>query len=485
MLAEVVRDAATRFGDRPAYVAPAGWPMTYADLDRLSDEAAVGLARRGVAEGDVVALVLPASPDYPVAYLALAKLGAVAMGINPRAPAVERAAIVQRLGPGRAIATSALTEGIPGEVDVIDVELADHPAAVLASLRIGGEAPPRLAPDPSRPVAVVLTSGTTGTPRGAVFTNRQLAAIAAIEAGDRTDGGEDVLGSTELVHIGAMTKLAWQLRIGMTTHLMERWRAETALRIVAEHRIRFLGGIPSQLALLLRHPLVDELDLSAVGFVVSGGGPTPPALVRAAIERFGCPFGIRYSSTETGGLGCAVDVASADDPAIHTVGAPRPGVELAVRDSEVWLRSPAAMERYLHDPDATAETLVDGWVRTGDVGELDEAGRLVLSGREREMFVRGGYNVHPQEVEAVLGAHPEVADIAIVPRPDDVMGAIGVAVVVPADAGAPPTLDALRAYAADRLAKHKLPEALRIVDRLPLTAMDKLDRRALIDRETP
>ena len=480
MLPAVLGDAAARHGDRPAYLAPGGWPLTYTDLDHLSDEVAVGLARRGVAAGDLVALALPSSPEYVVAYLALAKLGAVTTGLNPRFTATERRAIVDRLGPSRLLATADLADGAPPDLDIVEVELAPTAADVLAPLRVADAVPPRLPDDPDREVAVVLTSGTTGTPRGAVFTNRQLAAIADIEAGARRDGGEAVLGSTELVHIGAMTKLVWQLRVGTTTHLMEHWRAETALRLVAEHRIRFLGGIPAQLALMLRHPLVGDLDLDCVGFVVSGGGPAPPSLVRTAMARFEAPFGIRYSSTETGGLGCAIDLTDPDDDGAHTVGAPRPAIELDVRDGEVWLRSPAAMIRYLHDPDATATTLVDGWVRTGDVGALDDRGRLILAGREREMYVRGGYNVHPQEVEAVLGAHPLVAEVAVAPRPDEVMGAVGVAVVVPADPLHPPTLDELRAHAAVHLARYKLPEDVVTAGALPLTAMHKLDRRALV-----
>jgi acyl-CoA synthetase (AMP-forming)/AMP-acid ligase II len=152
---------------------------------------------------------------------------------------------------------------------------------------------------------------------------------------------------------------------------------------------------------------------------------------------------------------------------------------------QVCLRSGAVMERYWHDPDATALALdTNRWLRTGDLGAIDEHGRLRITGRIGEMYIRGGYNVFPLEVEAVLLEHPKVASVAIVPRPDTVMGEIGVAVVVPrASSGAPPTLDELREMARPRLAAHKLPEALRIVDQMPLTAMDKLDRRALARHE--
>jgi acyl-CoA synthetase (AMP-forming)/AMP-acid ligase II len=138
------------------------------------------------------------------------------------------------------------------------------------------------------------------------------------------------------------------------------------------------------------------------------------------------------------------------------------------------------MAGYWMAPDLTAVTITtDGFVRTGDLGWIDDAGRLHLVGRSKEMYVRGGYNVYPMEVEGVLAAHPAIADVAIAPRPDDLMGEVGVAVVVLREGEDAPTVDELRAYAEDRLARYKLPEAVVIVDALPLTPMEKLDRRAL------
>jgi acyl-CoA synthetase (AMP-forming)/AMP-acid ligase II len=140
------------------------------------------------------------------------------------------------------------------------------------------------------------------------------------------------------------------------------------------------------------------------------------------------------------------------------------------------------MSEYWRDAEQTAAAFTDdGFVRTGDLGWVDEAGRLRLVGRSKEMYVRGGYNVYPVEIEGVLSTHPDVAAVAIVGRADDVMGEIGVAVVVARDGAQPPDLDALRAFAAPHVAAYKLPEALHLVDALPLTAMEKVDRRALVD----
>jgi acyl-CoA synthetase (AMP-forming)/AMP-acid ligase II len=212
--------------------------------------------------------------------------------------------------------------------------------------------------------------------------------------------------------------------------------------------------------------------------------------VREARKRFGAAYSIRYSSTESGGCGTGTAFDADDEEALFTVGKPRGGIEVRVLDDEglpvgdgevgeVWLRSPTTMAGYWRDEEATAATLVGGWLRTSDLGRLDERANLCLAGRSKEMFIRGGYNVYPAEVEAVLADHPAVRELAIVPRPDDVMGEVGVAVVVPNDPHQPPTLEDLRAFATDKLARFKLPEALRVVEQIPLTPMLKVDRRAL------
>jgi len=462
MLGAVAKEAAERFGDTTAYVAPDGSTMSYRELDLMADEVAAGMAERGVGEGDVIALVLPQCPEYFVAYIAAARVGAITAGVNVRLSAPERTAVLATAEPAMVIET---------------------PAAVRELRAPGGSVPP-LADDPERPVAIVFTSGTTGTPKGAVFGHRQLSFITQTDTGGNWGGGGTTFAATSFAHLGPMTKLPGSLMRGGTTYILERWRASDALRMVAEHRMSNIGGIPTQVALMLQEPDFDEFDLSSIKAIVLGGGPATPALVREARERFGAPVAIRYSCTEAGiGIGTAFDAPLED--AEVSVGRPHAGVDLELRDmdgdvGEVCLRSPAVMSGYWGAPDLTAATITpDGFVRTGDLGWIDDAGRLRLVGRSKEMYVRGGYNVYPMEVEAVLAAHPGIADVAIAPRADDVMGEVGVAVVVPREGGTAPTIDDLRAYAEDRLARYKLPENLLVVDALPLTAMEKLDRKAL------
>ncbi|CAN5435452.1 class I adenylate-forming enzyme family protein [soil metagenome] len=469
-LPSIVAEAARRFGDRPAFVDPDGSPLSYLGLHERSDEVAAGLARARIGPGAVVGLTLASTSAWVLAYAATAKVGAAIAGVNPGLTPVEQAACLDRVEPSLVIT----------DADQVD------------ALAVAGGRPAALAGDPDRPTAIVFTSGTTGTPKGAWFTDRQLDAVTRYDVGDAWGGDTPIAqyGSTQFAHVGFTTKLPWYLRMGTTTHLLQRWRAADVLDLVARERIATIGGVAPQVALLLRDPDFDRRDLDCVKLLVMGGASSPPALVAEARERFDAGYSIRWSSTESGGIGTGTAPDAPDHEALHTVGRPRPGISVAVRDEfanpvpdgevgHVWLRSDAAMAGYWGDPESTARTLVDGWLRTGDLGHLDASGCLTLAGRQGEMFIRGGYNVFPSEVSAVLGGHAAVADVTVVPRHDDVLGEIGVAVVVPVDPQAPPSLEDLRTFAGTSLARHKLPEALVLVAELPLTAMQKVDRKAL------
>ena len=472
-LAATVREAAQRFGDRAALVDPDGTPLSYADLDRASDDVAAGLRLAGVGPGDVVLLRLTSDSRYVIAYAAAAKIGAITAGVNPRLAPPEQAAVAAEAGGALTLATAA-------DVDALRRRDTTRPL-------------PRLPDDPERPVALVFTSGTTGQPKGALFCNRQLAAVTRIDVadawGDPRAAPAPMLAGTQFAHVGFMTKLPWYLRLGTTTHILGRWRAADALACIAEQRIPSVGGVAPQFALFLKEDL-ESYDLECVQTLVVGGAASPPAMVREARERFGAAYSIRYSSTESGGCGTGTPFDADDDVALHTVGSPRGAIEVGVHDDdgnplppgevgEVWLRSPTTMSEYWRDPDTTATALHAGWLRTGDLGLIDDRGNLRLAGRKKEMFIRGGYNVYPAQVESALADHPGVADVAVVPRPHDVMGEIGVAVIVPADTTRPPSLEDVRTFLEPQLARYKLPEAIRVVDALPLTPMQKIDRRRL------
>ncbi len=466
MLGEIADGAADRFGDLAVWD---GWDgrYTYRELAERSRSRAESISAAGVSPRDVIVLRMPTCFDYVVDYVAAARLGAVTAGINPRLATVEQRALVARVAP-RLIVDHPTVEPLPP----------------LEPIRAGGDDPMSAADD----VAIVFTSGTTGLPKGAVFGSAQLTAIEEIDRGADAPwgGGGPLLVSTHASHVGLMTKLPWYLRSGSTLIGLRRWRADDVLRAVAHHRIDTIGGVAPQIALLLRSPLLDELDLSCVRRFIVGGALSSPSLVTAVRTRFGAQYSIRYSSTESGGVGLGTAFDADDDEALHTIGSPRPGVEARVAApgpdgiGELQLRSAAQFSRYWGDPEATAATIdPDGWTHTGDLARLDEHGHFRLAGRIKEMYIRGGYNVFPAEVEAVLGDHPRVEEVAVVGRPDEVLGEVGVAVITVPVGEAAPTLEELRDFASSRLSRWKLPEALVLVDELPRTAGDKIDRRAV------
>lgn len=497
MLTDISRRAAVDFADTPAFVTdphPDGsWSITYAELDRAADEAAAGLAERGVGEGSVVALVLPSVIDYVVLFLAAARLGAVTAGLNPRFRPAETRSGLGVLLPDLVITTAALAEGCDATACPVEIiEPGADPAGVAAAFRRADAEPaPALPHDSERPVCICFTSGSTGQPRGAWYANRQLTLIAELDTGGAWGGGGHGLSSTQFAHVGFMTKLPWMIATGRTTHLLDRWRADAVLDLIVRHEMPAVTGVAPQIALLLQLPGIADHDFDHVKAIVVGGAASPPALVQQARDVFGAPYSIRYSSTESGGIGIGTALDADDEEALHTIGRPRPGVEAEIRDhegnevtagevGELWLRSGVMMSGYWNDPDGTAETIVDGWMRTGDLALIDPAGAFRLQGRIKEMFIRGGYNVYPMEVESVLVDHPAVAEVCVIPRPDDVMGEIGVACVVPVDDADAPSLDALRSFAAEQLSHHKLPERLWLRTELPRNASDKVDRRQLI-----
>ncbi|HET8930980.1 MAG TPA: AMP-binding protein, partial [Acidimicrobiales bacterium] len=258
MLSNAVAEAARRFGDRPALTTQAGWSLTYSQLDRFADEAATGLARRGIGVGDVVALVLPSGCAYAVAYVALARLGAITVGVNPVLAPAERGVACDVVGPKLVVTTDDLSAGLAAEHTEV-VATATSADRVLVSLRADADGF-QAVDDPDRDVAIVLTSGTTGRPKGAVFKGRHHAAITRYDLGDRAEawgGGGPMLAGTQFAHVGFMTKFAWYVRTGAELFLVDRWRASDVLDIVEATRMSVIGGVAPQVALMLRDECFD------------------------------------------------------------------------------------------------------------------------------------------------------------------------------------------------------------------------------------
>ncbi len=506
-LVEVLRAAARVNADVEAYVEPATdlrprRAVTFAGWDRAADGVAGLLARHGVGPGTVVCLLLPSSIEYMVVYSAVVRLGAVTSGVNLRLGAPEVASILDRTRPVVTVVDDAR-------------ERPDGPTGTVltrAECTDAAEGPPPTAWPTARsddPVAVVWTSGTTGLPKGAVFDHDNLRAVA--EGTDvLSEPGDRRLSPLPFAHVGSMTRVWDEAANAITTVITPSpWRASDAVPVMEAERITVAQGVPTQWALVLRRPEAATADLSSLRIAGTGASRVPAELVAELRDTLGVPVVVRYTSTEAS-LGTGTVPGDPDEAVATTVGRPVPGVELTVADEDgtpvpvgevgrVRLRSPAVMRGYWGGPPtgpgaaglvldtvATAGVLApDGWLTTGDFGFVDADGRLHLAGRANELYIRGGYNVYPAEVEAALGEHPAVAQVAVVGAPDPVLGEIGVAFVVPTDGSAvdaPTLLAGLRETARASLADYKAPDRVVVVDGLPLTSMMKVDKRVLADR---
>ncbi|MGN9838146.1 class I adenylate-forming enzyme family protein [Nonomuraea sp. H19] len=387
MLRLLAGEAARRFGGRAAVVTGTT-RLTFADLDRLSDHVAAGLAHRGARIGDVVVLALPDGPEFVICYVAAAKIGAVTAGTG-----TERLELLAMLNPALVITAPRVLPSLPGlDVVTLPVDDGDRARQPYDPARLGGlpraePPPPPFPPDPSRPVVITFTSGRTGPPKGVVFGERQLEAIRAHGAGARWGTGEARLVPHPLGRLGFATRLPVFLQTGRTCHVLPKWSVEGATRVLREHGIGVLQGSPYQLSRVLD---CGE-NLPDLALVLSGGAPAAPELIRALRARYGVPVCNRYVCTEAGlGLGTRPDDPPEDAEA--SVGKPRSGVDVSIRDEEgrvlpheqpgeVLLRSEAVMSGYVGNSTDQPVFAKDGFVRTGDRGYIDHTGRLHLEGR--------------------------------------------------------------------------------------------------------
>jgi acyl-CoA synthetase (AMP-forming)/AMP-acid ligase II len=484
--AELLRIAAREHPEREAYV-HGQKRATYAWLDRAADGFAATLLGLGVAPGDVVCLMLGSSIKFAACYLGALRAGAITSAINLRLGATEQASILERTAP----AVTVLGDGaeIPAGAD---------PGTLLSVTDLKGALGREPVPDadlpsiePTDAACIVWTSGTTGAPKGAVYDHTRMAAISR-NMGQLTEPGDRRLVVLPFAHVGYMTRMWDELANGTTIVLAgEPWSATETLRLIRDEHITMGTGVPTQWELVLGHPDLERTDFSRLRVCGIGGAAISPDLVRRMREILGCPVLSRYTSTEAG-VTTSTTIGDPDEIVATTVGRAAPEVELRVvapgtgatlgdgEVGEIICRSPAMMRGYWRDPELTDAVIDrDGWLHTGDLATIDADGIVRIVGRLKEMYIRGGYNVYPTEVEAVLADHPAIAQVAVVGLPDPVLGEIGGAFAVAADPAHPPALEELREWCRARIADYKAPDRLAVVAVLPVTPMHKVDKAAL------
>jgi acyl-CoA synthetase (AMP-forming)/AMP-acid ligase II len=480
--ANLMAGAKATFPEKEAYV----FGTERLTFGQWYDEAlslASALQARGVKPGDVVLILLDTSIDYAICFAAIQFAGAVGSGVNTRLGRREIGAIIQRSEPALLFAENGVE--IPGEVPAVirRSELAElYRAAPPTSL------PQRAASDPA---VIIWTSGTTGMPKGATLDHNNLKA-ATVTSGPMAAPFARRLNSTPFAHAGYNGKVWEHVAFGMATVVSETpWTAKRMLQLLVDERISIPSGVPTQWAKLLDLPELATADLSYMTVGITATAPAPPELIERVSKALGIPLIVRYSMTECPSM-TGTRIGDSPETLYRTVGRPQPHVELAIVDENslapvphgavgrIRVRSPQVMRGYWRDPERTAEVLSDdGWMLTGDYARFDDNGNVVLAGRASEMYIRGGYNVYPIEVERVISEHPGVVTVAVIGKKTPVIGEIGVAFVVPVDPASPPSLEDLRAAVKAELADYKAPDELHIVDALPLTSVMKVDKLAL------
>ncbi|MBJ7499341.1 MAG: acyl--CoA ligase [Sphingopyxis sp.] len=456
--------------------------LSYADWLDQSLRVAAAFADKGAKPGDIILIGLDNSIDFAVCFAGAQLLGAIASGVNTRLGRREIDSIVARSNAALLILEDAANAPAASPQIIRRRDLAALRQYPRKAAYYSGQ---------SKEIAVIIwTSGTTGQPKGVCFTHDNLRS-AVRTAGLLAGPFSRKLGSVPFAHAGFMGKGWEQVAFGMTLVIAPiPWTADAMLRLLVEERINIAGAVPTQWTKLLAHPGLKAADLSHIQVGVTATAPASPELIEQVSLALGAPLIVRYSMTECPSV-TGTRIGDSAEVQYRTVGRPQDGVELKLIDEDlkivphgsvgrVAVRSPAVMVGYWQDPEKTAEALTpDGWLISGDYGRLDENGNLVLAGRSSEMYIRGGYNVYPIEVERVIGELPGVAAAAVVGTPAPAIGEIGIAFIVATDPDHPPTLADIRAKVLAELADYKAPDWLILLDTLPLTPMMKVDKQAL------
>ncbi len=446
-----------------------GRRLTRDELRREAESVAGGLLGCGVRAGDRVAIYAANSLEWVIAYLAVQRMGAVAVMMNPDYRSAEAGHILGDSEPVAVIADGARAQ-VVRKVGGRVIPLEDLPR---------GDPPPMPALTPESPAAILYTSGTTGRPKGAVLDHGNFLAQGrgALEVWRWTD--RDVLvHALPLFHLhGLGMGLHGTLLSGGSAVLLP-FTPEDVVRELT-HGGTMLFGVPSMYQHLCDWLDEHPTDLSHVRVFVCGSAPLPPALFERCRRLLGQPPVERYGITE-GGIVVTNPYDGPRQPG--RVGYPFPGVEVTLGElDEVLLKGGQVFQGYWRNPTATAESFTaGGFFKTGDVGEIGQDGSLAIRGRIKELIITGGFNVYPREVELVLEAHPAVQEVAVAGVPSERWGEEVTAFVVPS-AAAPLDEREIISFAQERLAAYKCPKRVIALDRLPRNAMGKIQRAMLTE----
>ena len=491
--------------DKPAFIeGPTGRVVTYGQLRDQAAAAARGLAARGLGRGGVVAICSPNLPEYATAFHAAAMAGGCSTTLNPLNTEEELVEQLNDSGARWFITVPPLLERAKSvaeqtaieEIIVFGEAEGATPFADVVADGLRTDAEPEGVADLAEDlVTLPYSSGTTGRSKGVMLTHRNLVAnIEQFSALGLVKPGDVVLAVLPFFHIyGMVVIMSGALREGATVVTMPRFDLAEFLETIQRYRATSLYLVPPIVLGLAKHPVVDNYDLSSVKWIMSGAAPLGEETAVACQERIGCQVFQGYGLTESSPVTHVCFGEGATSGKIGTVGPTIPSTEMMIVDlesgaslgpgeeGEVWIRGPQVMKGYLNNPEATRATVdEDGWLHTGDVGRADEDGYVTIVDRAKELIKYKGYQVAPAELEDLLLSHPSVADVAVIPVPDEEAGEVPKAFVVQAGDVDPETL---MDFVAARVAPYKKVRVVEFLDEIPKSASGKILRRFLVDRE--
>ena len=488
-LAAACSVAAIRYGDRPALIDELGM-LSYREIDERSNAIARSWIRDGIRSGDGIAILCRNHRGFVEATFAAAKVGLRMVLMNTGFAGPQIADVCEREGVGVAVFDAEYADFAPPRVRQIRAWTDDRSAGrAEATLdELAGSASPAPVDGPSNmPTVVLLTSGTTGTPKGAPRTESgSLNSAGALLERVPFRANEATYVAPPMFHALGFAHLMLGFAFGSTVVTRRRFEPEQALAGIAEHGCTAMIAVPAMLQRLLEldRDAIDAHDTSKLKIVFSAGSQLPGPTATALLDAFGEVLYVLYGSTEV----AYVSISTPSDHRIAptTVGRPVRGVRVRLLDEagrevpegesgRIFVSSGLEFAGYT---DGQSKEVIDGLMSTGDVGHFDGDGRLYVDGRDDEMIVSGGENVFPQEVEDLLLGHPEVADAAVVGVADDDLGARLAAYVVAAT-GASPSDELLRSYVRENLARYKVPREVHFLERLPRNATGKVLKREL------
>ena len=498
--------------DHIAYYAAAGhgtaawcadFEWSYADLSDQAGAYAGGLAAAGIGPGDVVAVFGNSRPECLALFLACCRLGALYLGLNPKytlrelrficedaKPRVVFAVQDSSLTSGQHEALREFVAGLPPDVMIVGQDLGAASAEPRAFLAAGPPVDDRPARHAQQPCAIVYTSGSTGSPKGALLSEAGCVRSARLSWQYWYGGDADIRTVVQhpINHVGWLVcECLSGLVAGAALFFRERFDGGATLQLIEDQRLTLWLAFPSMVALAMQSPEWERCDLSSLRRLALGTSPQLELLHRFR-ERSGCTFSVSYGLTEAHGGAATVTSDDADLAEVAaSIGRPVPGLDVRVvgedgseaasgTPGELLISDPTVFLGYLNRPEATAEvTDPDGWLHTGDIVAWQPDGTLRMVGRKQEMFKSGGYNVYPAEIEQVIGGHGSIVHAVVVEAPDPLWQAVGVAFVVPKNP-ADFNLDQVAEYLRSRLANYKIPKRIVVTSELPQLANGKVDR---------